>query len=276
MDKFANQDHHLITIYGDTDQGRVNTLVSAITPEKDIRILAPKEEEILFQAAQNSSLIIVVLQNGQDPAVRLAKTLKDDRMVVSDVIAVVIDGNGLDVYEVMAKGFDLCMPFDECTELSFKSIIKQRLLQGGDRLSRIIVEEEYRRFSDALSCAPTSVMVFDQDKRIVFISEHYYRAYPQSARLLKRGLSVFDAFEMMSKEEAIDPKDPLFEKLKQFWYSLSGDLEFTLDTGVSYRIKATTLPHERGTIVTAQNITEYVRQNKELKKALQKLKTRKN
>ncbi|MEM7651441.1 MAG: hypothetical protein AAF204_05100, partial [Pseudomonadota bacterium] len=203
---------------------------------------------------------------------RAAKALKENRLIMSDVIGIVMDDDGLDPYKMMGKGFDVCIPFDKCKNPSFKSIVKQRLIEGTKRLAHVIIEEEYRRFSDALSCAPTSVIVFDQDKRIVFVSEHYYRAYPKSALRFKRGLSVFDAFDMMSKEEALLPTDARYELVKQFWYSLSGDVEFTLDTGVSYRLKATSLPNQRGTIVTAQNITEYVRQNKELKRALKRLK----
>ena len=274
MDRLENRDHHLITIYGDTDSGELNGLINSLTPEKDTRILTPKDEDALAQAAQSSSLILIALQNNNDPAIRLARSLKDNRMVVSDIVAVLLNDDGVDIYEIIAKGFDLCIPITKCKELAFKSIVKQSLKRGTDRLSRLIVEEQVRRFSDALSSAPTSVMVFDQDKRIVFVSEHYYRAYPKSARLLKRGLSVFDAFDLMINEEQIFSDDPRYEPLKEFWFSLSGKVEFTLDNGGTYRLRATTLPHERGTIVTAQSITEYVKQNKELQKALKKLKAR--
>lgn len=267
-----NQNHHLITIYGDTKQQEIHNLVAGLTPEKDTRILSPTEEEALLQASQNSSLIIIGIHHNDDPNFRMAKALKDNRLVVADIMALTMNEAGLSPNEAMAQGFDLCLCLSDCKDETFRKILKQRVVQGSRRLSGLILEEEYRRFSDALSSAPTSVIVFDQDKRIVFVSEHYFRAYPQSAPRLIRGLSVFDAFDMMSREEKLSIEDERYDSIRQFWYSLTGDIEFTLDNGISYRLKATALPNERGTIVTAQNITEYVRQNKELKKALQRLK----
>lgn len=272
MYKSENQNHHLVAIYEDAENQGVNSMISSLMPEKDTRILAPQDHDALTQAAQNSSLVIIVLENAKDQSARLVRMLKDNRMVVADVIAVVKDPKDDDLYALMAKGFDLCVSLKDCQELHFKAIFKQKVLQGTKRLSGFILEEEYRRFSDALSCAPTSVIVFDQEKRIVFVSEHYFRAYPKSAPRLFRGLSVYDAFDMMSKEEELSEDDPRYEDIRQFWYSLSGDIEFTLDNGVSYRLKAVSLPNERGAIVTAQNITEYVQQNKELKTTLDRLK----
>lgn len=272
MHNRETQDHHLVTIYGDSAQGHINALISSLLPEKDTRILTPRDEAALAQAAQHSSVIIIGLQSTEDKNVLLARKLKDNRLVVAEVFAVILGQERLEPLKMMAKGFDACVSLEECRTLEFKSFLKQQLIDGTRRLNCFIVEEEYRRFSDALSCAPASVIVFDQEKRIVFVSEHYYRAYPQSAPRLTRGLSVYEAFDMMSKEEEVYEGDPRYEEARQFWYNLSGDMEFSLDNGASYRIKAVALPNNRGTIVTAQNITEYVQQAKELKKALEKLK----
>ena len=272
MRKSGHQDHHLVTLYADTEKQDLHSLFGSITPDKDTRILSPQDEDALLQAAQNSSLIVIGIKNQKDSNINIARLLKDNRMVVADVMAVFLQKEGMNPFEIMARGFDICVSLEECQQVEFKSILKQRLIQGSRRISGFILEEEYRRFSDALSCAPTSVIVFDQEKRIVFVSEHYFRAYPQSAPRLVRGLSVYDAFEMMSFEENMLPGDPRYPDIRQFWYDLSGDIEFTLDNGISYRMKATPLPNDRGTIVTAQNITEYVRQNVELQKALERLK----
>lgn len=274
MFNLANYDQHLVTIYNDTDKGTLNSLISSISPEKDTRILIPEDEVILLQAAQNSSVILIYLKNQDDRALRMAKSLKDNRSITADIIAVVEDTEDLNPYKIMAKGFDLCIPLSECEDPAFKAIFQQKVTQGSRRLAGFILEEEYRRFSDALSCAPTSVIVFDPEKRIVFVSEHYFRAYPKSAHRLIRGLNVYDAFDMMSAEENVVEGTELYENIREFWYSLSGDIEFTLASGISYRLKAVALPNQRGTIVTAQNITEYVEQRKELKKALSALKDR--
>ncbi len=272
MYKFENQEHHLIAIYGDTENESVNSLISAAMPDKDTRVLTPQSEDALSQAAQHSSLVIITLKNMDDQRVRVVKTLKENRMIVADIIAVIEDPQNIDTYALMSKGFDLCVPLEDFKSRNFRTILKQKLAQGTRRLSGFILEEEYRRFSDALSCAPASVIVFDQEKRIVFVSEHYFRAYPQSAQRLVRGLSAYAAFDMMSKEEDLSESDPRYDDIREFWYSLSGSIEFTLDNGVSYRLKAVQLPNNRGTIVTALNITEYVQQNKELEKTIERLK----
>ena len=114
-------------------------------------------------------------------------------------------------------------------------------------------------------------MVFDEEKRIVFVSDHYFRVYPKSAPRLIRGMNVFDAFDMMSKEEEIEIGGPLFLRLKAFWHHLDGEIEFTLDNGVSYRLTAVRLPNQSGTIVTGQNISPYVRQREKLEEALKEI-----
>lgn len=264
--------HHMLTIYNDPADQSFSEMISEILPEKDMRILLPKDESALLQAAQNSSLVIIILQNEKDYDVNLAKRLKDDRMVVADILAVMQSEDREALFSILSKGYDGSFTISQCEDPLFKKILKRRMAQGSKRLAGFILEEEYRRFSDALSCAPTSVMVFDREKRIVFVSEHYYRAYPVSAPRLIRGISVYEAFEMMSKEEKISENDPRYDEIRSFWYNLSGDVEFTLDNGISYRLKATMLPNDRGTIVTAQNITEYVKKNDELQKALKRIK----
>ena len=96
--------------------------------------------------------------------------------------------------------------------------------------------------------------MFDTDKRAVFVSDHYFRAYPRIAPRLIRGLRVYDAFEMMAKEENMDEDDARYARLRHFWHNMSGNVEFTLDDGKSYRLKAVDLPNKRGTVITGQRI----------------------
>lgn len=272
MPKADHNDHHLITVYGDWDDEIVQKTVSRLIPEKDTRILCPTDEEALAQAARNSSLILVCVDDAAHKNARLARFLKEERTVFADVIAILRKGSIEDVMKMQAKRFSVCVPLDLVDSHDFEKTIKNRLKEGGKRLSSMLVEEEFRQFSEALSNAPISIIVFDQDKRIVFVSEHYYRAYPKSAQRLIRGLSVFEAFEMMSSEEELlsnDPED--LETLKRFWYSLSGDVEFTLKNQQSYHIRAVPLSSGRGTIVTTHNITPYVERSRSLEKMIKRL-----
>ena len=115
------------------------------------------------------------------------------------------------------------------------------------------------------------MIIFDVDKRAVFISDHYFRAYPRIAGRLVRGLSVYDAFDMMAREEGLQQEDPLYEKLQRFWYNLNDSIEFRLETGVSYRLKAVQLPSRRGTVLMGQNISGYVDKRSSLEDQATKL-----
>lgn len=245
-----------MTVYGDTAAQEIARIISGYIPDKDLRILTPKDPQMLEQAAQNSVLTFLGLHGPDDPHIALIRNLKENRLVVCDVIAFCHNDKDIHPVKMLGKGFDLCISASETAIPEFKNLLLQKITSGSRRLSGLILEEEYRRVCDALSNAPASMMIFDADKRAVFISDHYFRAYPRIASRLVRGLSVYDAFAMMAKEEGLTPEDPLYEKLQQYWYSLNGSLEFTIKD-VSYRLKAVQLPNRRGTVLMAQNISGY-------------------
>lgn len=263
------QEHHLVSIYAEEQGVDIEKKLSQILPQKATKVLMPSDAEMLVQASRNCSLTIVAVWNSTlKNAEKLAKKLSHERMIVNDIIALKMEELEADDITLQSYGFDLTLTQADLERLETKTLLRLCIKKGSQRLRSLLLEEEYRRFSDALSCAPTSVLVFDNDKRLVFVSEHYFRSYPKSAPRLVRGLSVYDAFDMMSREEGVLPDHPLHATLREFWYGLNDDLEFTLDSGISYRLKAAPLPDQRGTIVTAQNVTEYVRQKEELKNAM--------
>ncbi|MBL4804469.1 MAG: hypothetical protein JKY71_06345 [Alphaproteobacteria bacterium] len=277
MQKVDQSDHHLITVYGDCEEGVLQKIVSRFTPEKDTRVLCPNSEESLIQAARNSSLIIVCIDEVNHKNSRLARILKDDRMVVAEIIAILRNGGPDECLNLVSKGFSLCLQLQQAETPEFEKIIKHRLRDGGKRLGSMLIEEEFRQFSEALSNAPISIIVFDSDKRIVFVSEHYYRAYPKSAPRLIRGLSVYETFEMMREEERLLSNDPEeLEEMKRFWYSLSGDIEFTLENRQTYHSRAVPLASGRGTIVTTHNITPYVERAQGLEQIIKRLQEKAN
>ncbi len=272
MPKPDQSDHHLITVYGDCDEGEVQSILNRFTPEKDTRLLCPNDENGLIQAARNSSLIVICIDDVHHRNSRLARFLQQDRNVAAAIIAILRNGEAKDPLKIVAKGFSLCIPIEQAQGKDFEKIIRNKLREGGKRLGGVLVEQEFRQFSEALSNAPFSVIVFDADKRIVFVSEHYYRAYPESAPRLIRGLSVYEAFEMMSNEERLLSNDPTeLETLKRFWYSLSGDVEFTLANRQTYHAKAVPLDSGRGTIITTHNITPYLERSKGLEQMVKRL-----
>jgi hypothetical protein len=252
-------EHALITVYADTPDHAIENLIRGYIPDKEVKVLTPTVPDMLDQAAQNSVLTIIGLMGETDKNLNLVHRLKENRLVACDVIALFFEdiGPGAARLKPLSMGFDASLTMNDARNPDFKKFLMHKISAGARRLSNVILEEEYRRVCDALSAAPASIIIFDTDKRAVFISDHYVRAYPNIAPRLVRGLSVYDAFDMMAREEGLHADDPLFEKLQRYWYNLEGSIEFTLVTGVSYRLKAVQLPGRRGTVLMAQNITNY-------------------
>lgn len=256
---FSNRpDHALITVYGDTLKRNIEKAVTLYQPDRDIRVLAPETPETLESAAKNSVLIFVGLRGMDDPAVALGRPLQSNQMIPGEIVAVYLGEGEKPRMEIMERGFDGCITLEDMKHPGFKKYLSYKIGKGVRRLDGLIQEEEYARLSDALSIAPVSMIIFDNDKKAVFVSDHYFRAYPRIAPRLIRGLRVYDAFEMMAKEEGLMHDDERYENIQRFWHNLDGGVEFTLDNGMSYRLKAIPLPNNRGTVVIGQNMTNFI------------------
>lgn len=255
---FLNKtEHALIAVYNDTPDKFIENCIAVSIPDKELRILTPKDPEMLYQAAQNSVLAIIGVDRHDETAGKIVRALKDNRMVSCDVLALGREMGTYDSIPLLGEGFDLFVHRGDTSGMDFKKILIQKISMGSRRLAALFLEEEYRRVCDALSAAPASMIIFDADKRAVFISDHYHRTYPGIAARLVRGLSVYDAFDMMAKEENLDPESTLFKNLQQYWYNLEGGIEFRLSSGKSYRLKSVQLPGRRGTVLMGQNITAF-------------------
>lgn len=257
-------DHSMISIYGDTQGQNLARALWSVAPDKDIKLLTPNSRETLHQAAQNSVLVLIHIQGADDKNLEIAAELAENRLIVADIVACYDDQTALDYMEILGRGFDQCLKYEDFSHPDFKAYILSKIRRGSRRLDGLILEEDYKRFSDALSNAPASLMVFDNDKRAVFISDHYFRTYPKIVGKLVRGLSAYDAYELMMREEGADPDDPKWRHVREFWYHLDGNMEFSIDGHHYYRVKASRLPGNRGTVVTGQNISDYIRQKREL------------
>ncbi|GJL84762.1 MAG: hypothetical protein DHS20C02_05370 [Micavibrio sp.] len=264
----SQPDHTYVTIYDNEDKG----LTSALGPylQGAIKVLTPKTPETLDQAAKNSALVFIALNESN---LVLGGQLQKNRLVAADIVGIYTEKLDKTDLQLMAMGFDMCLGLEDAQSPEFKDIMAGKLLSGNRRLSGLFVAEEQRRLSDALSCAPASFIVFDADKRIAFVSEHYYRAYPKSAPRLGKGLSVYDAFDMMSAEEQFSKDDPRYEELKTFWHTLEGNLDFVTAGGSYYRLKAARLPNKRGYVVTAAGITQYKKAIEALEKEIEALRS---
>lgn len=267
-------EHALITVYGEHLSGDLAKMITACIPDRDLKILTPRDPETLETAAQNSAMTIIGLDGQSDSNLSLGRRLKENRLVTCDIVAFCgANYHEPDLMKIMAHCFDVCITHAQAQSPDFKTFLMHKIISGSKRLSSMILEEEYRRLCDAMSAAPASMIIFDADKRAVFISDHYFRTYPRIAPRLVRGLSVYDAFDMMAREEGLDAADPLYERLKNFWYALDESIEFTLANGTSYRLKAVQLPSRRGTVLMGQNVTGYERARSSLEEQARKLRS---
>lgn len=255
----GSTEHALITVYGDNAARDLSRAVNLYLTDRDIRVLTPDDPETLETGAQHSVLVCIAIYSKNDPNISLGRRIQDNPSISADVIAFYMGTEPVKQIDILSRGFDSFIVKEDIGGTEFNKYLMMQIDKGSRRLARQIKEEQYRRLSDALSIAPVSLIVFDKDKKAVFVSDHYYRAYPKIAPRLTRGLRVYDVFQMMADEEGLKPEDERYEKIQQFWYNLNGRVEFTLDDGRSYRLAAEKLPGGQGTVVTGQNITGYVK-----------------
>ena len=152
-------DHYNIAIYGDDPLEALANRVRKALDDIEFRIFFPKDIETLMEAAHNCALVIVNLDHVEREHLTLAQKIRADHMSVCEIIAVA-DSSEHDSLNtsLLLRDFDLFFALSEFSDKDLKKILTKRLVSGSQKLSRAIQEEEYRRFRDALSCAPASVI----------------------------------------------------------------------------------------------------------------------
>lgn len=137
--------------------------------------------------------------------------------------------------------------------------------------------DDINLLKQALAVSADAFLIFDSEKRIFFVSDHYMKVYPENADFLVKGASVYEVFDRMAEETGVAVEDPRYHLAKNFWYELKGQFEFPVGNGRYLRVTASPLPDNLGTIVSTTDITEYKRQEKalaakqrELERALEK------
>ncbi len=265
-----NNKQPYVLLYGDDDNQTVTKEVWSQLARLEQRVVKAETLEDLENLATGAVLICIVIESEDDPNTGLASHLHSDARVVADIIALTHAEDVSNRIKIMAKGFDAIFNLEFMEYPDFDRILEQKVTNGFTSLENRIQQEEYMRFKAALSASVDAFIVSDEHNRIFFVSEHYRRAYPLSGNKLERGLAVLDAFDMCSAEQGVYPGDPRYQTLREFWETLDGEIEFTLDDGRVWRMKAGKLPGNQGSIVTTSDITHYKRQQGELAEALEK------
>lgn len=117
-----------------------------------------------------------------------------------------------------------------------------------------------RRADAVIAASPDALIAIDENGMIDFASRHYYSLYPHSAKLLAPGVHVMDAFKVVTHEVGLEPGDPRYDDMKEWWQNPKGSKEYKMHNGTWVRMQARRIPATNGIVISTTNITDYKRQ----------------
>ncbi len=243
----------------------------ALLAGQDIHFVLAKTQEELLKEALSASLIILAPRNPGDEICQMAMTLGGNHAITAELMGFAPNADVETRVKFLTYGFDYAFNEEFMKFADFRQVILKKMDKGRTRLDNRRQDEEYRRFRASLSASPDAFIVLDENNKIFFVSQHYKRAYPQSANRLVRGLDITEAFDMLSHEQGVFPGDPRYQAMHSFWERLEGVQEFETIDGRIWRMKASRLDEGQGTIITTTDITSYTTQKREFEKASEEL-----
>jgi len=260
-----------VLIYGDSEEKEVSKLIWSALGTSDLRIENSNDIQSFTQLYSESILTFVVVDERDDDR-EVIDFISKNYDLANDTFGVAYQADTDRRIHLMSQGFDAVFNRNMMQNTDFKGIIFKKVEKAKIRQTNRIMQDEYLRFRAALTASPDALIVFDNDRNIFFVSAHYKRAYPNIANRLIRGVSVEEAFELARLEEGIIESDPRYTLLKDFWYGLSGQIEFMSMNGRNkgriWRMKASSLLDssgvKQGTIVTTTDITDIQLRKQEL------------
>lgn len=253
-----------VLIYGDSDDRALSKILWNCIGDKDVRFLTTNDRDEFLKEASQSALVFINVPDINHERIGMAQILGERPDVVADVIAITAEQDIRARLQIMSQEFDGIYNWEILDLPEFRSVFKYKLSKGIRRLKARLQEDEYKVFQGFLSASADAFIVFDKDKRIFFVSNHYLEVYPQSASFFVRGMPVQRAFEALAAEMNIPHGDPRYQVIKDFWINQQGQHEFTVDGGKVLRMTAVPLPSGQGTIISTTDITELTQQKAEL------------
>jgi PAS domain-containing protein len=176
-----------VAIFGDNKSQRVTKTVWSLLSGYELKLASVDTVAELENIVSDAVLIIVVIQGVNDENIALARRFSHEPQVVADIVALAGDIDKKERIGILANGFDAVYNADFMDYPDFKYVLLNRVEKGFISLENRIQQEEYRRFKAALAASPDAFIVFDQNNKIFFVSEHYQKAYPRSGLRLVRG-----------------------------------------------------------------------------------------
>lgn len=263
-----------VLVYGDSEDKEASKLIWSMLAASDIRIENINNIQELKEKSSDSILTFIVIEDDAQNT-EICVFLKENPDLIGAVFGLAYEADTERRVQLMAAGFDAIFNRQMVQAADFKHIVFGKIEKARIHQTNRIMQEEYRRFRAALTASPDALIVFDNNRRIFFVSEHYKRAYPNIADQLVRGIPVMDAFELARQEEGIGYDDPRYTILKDFWENLTGQIEFMSDIGRykgrTWRMKAAQLMDGQGTIVTTTDVTDIQKRKQEIEEASRQL-----
>lgn len=250
----------VVIIYGDDENQAFTRKVWDMIPNYNVVISAPQSLEALYDDAYNSAVVFVIVNDADDENLRIAEELSKIKGVVADIIAITKEPDIRKRLHILSAKYDAIYNLDIIDSGDFAQIFHHKLKKGIMRLKARLQEDEYQVFLGFLAVSADAFIVFDTQKRIFYVSEHYLKLYPNSREMFVRGTPVQRVFEAIAAEMGVGQHDPRYQNALDFWGALKGQFEFRLDNGTHLRMTAVELPHGQGTIVSTTNITTYKEQ----------------
>lgn len=259
-----------ILVYGDREDWVVTKILWAAIASTEIKIENAENLEQLRAKAPESLLTVIFFKHG-DESFQVGLDLANNPAMIGHVMGITAEASTDDRVTILASGYDSVFNLEMAVNPEFPAIVRHKVEKAKIRQTNRIMQEEYQRFRAALTASPDAFIVFDNDRRIFFVSEHYRRAYPRIADKMIRGLHVMDAFELARREQGVRDDDERYAIMKQFWETLQGQVEFSMGDNRIWRIRAAPLTDGQGTIVTTTDITDIVDQRREIEEKSRQL-----
>ena len=261
----VKQNQDIILVLGDAADHQMGRILWSHMGGQDVKIEFSETIDAFEQRAAEAILLVVILGDN-DEYVHLPLKFIEKSSVSAEIMGVSAFADTAERVRLLGLGFDTVFNLDIITSPDFRNVLMVKMEKGRVRLRNAVQRSEYRRFRASLAASPDAFIVFDHEKRLFFVSQHYKKFYGSFSDKLVRGLPVADAFEMACAFHGMVPGQSLYERSAKFWLDLEGQIEFPLPDGRIWRCTATPLPDDQGTIVTTTDITDYMAQQKELHK----------
>jgi signal transduction histidine kinase len=250
----------LITVYGDDEERSLTKLIWAYIPGYDVRISNPLTQSDLCKEAYGSAVVFIVVKDKLDENVKIAEILSQTKGVVADIVAITPEPDIRERLHILSSKFDAIYNLSILGTEEFKKIFLHKLKKGIMRLNARLQEDEYEVFLGFLSVSADAFIVFDRQRRIFYVSQHFLKLYPDSSEFFVRGTPVHKVFEATTSEMHVEQDNDDYNETRAFWERLSGQHELMLDNGTHLRMTAVELPNGQGTIVSTTNVTAYKNQ----------------